>query len=758
MPLLRFFILLTLLTMCGRVFVRADAAGDAAQVEVSISRWLPTSHAKLQQRVEEYKVVVIGDDVSNYNVPAPRSAHDLRQTWHWQFLEQLAQHYRFNGGVRLRDGSRGFKETTAPYMHDNGEDGPVITPSLGVEFDGPILLLENLTRTGIGSLQTLDELNTIAFDHDPDLVLFMAGCNDAAQGGNLAGYRATLEEVIRVCKERQVDVIVAAPPLLLQSRDLRTLGLTRPLASVAREVAAANEVLCIDAGNAVASAGSVSISDSPDEALKNAFRRLNDRYRNPVEQASPSATALQMVVPNRTGQQAIAETAWAGLTDTLPPEPVLVSAALTLPVNGAAEASLELNFRNNPAAPGQNLKTPAAMAVLGLGGTWVARENLSAMELAAGMSNARATTSQLSQWKVRIPCQAVPDNFGGKIWGEESIIRGSVLLCSESGTRLVDFNATILPISVKFPTGRLEGLGNELPLALEIISGLPEAFVGTAEVVWRGKSQSFAVNIPPGPGFPMKIGLPLPSPSQARPFRSWMILKLKNEALNLEFARDIQMAPDLSVGQTVRLTNRAKSGADAAADEPDDATTVSMQCQADENGLYLIVDLPPIDVPASLKQSTTLVDITIDARGPGKRGKPGSCPFLRLEVPWQDGKFPIEKLPNGLFGAGYDRELHPNYFLASVKTLATNRRQLRLSVPRNYFYLHQWSLNGSEQSTLGIQAQVALLTKQSEDAPGTYPPERTFSFLAPALPRSDASGLGVLQLARKSPTWGAIFH
>ena len=742
-----------------------NGGADAAEIpeptegEATIAHWLPQSFARLKQRVAGYKVVVIGDDVSNYNVPDPRRTRNLRNTWHWQFLELLAQHYRYTGGVQLREGSRGSKETHTQFKHDDGEDGPEQTPRLGIDFEGPILQIENLTRSGIGSLQTLEDLTTVAFDRDPDLILFMSGSNDAAQGGNLAGYRATLEEVIRTCKERKVDLILATPPLIVQKKDLRTLGLTRPLASVAREVAAANDVLCIDAGNALASARPASVSLAPDEALKNAFRRLEDRFRHPVEQVSPGAPALQMLVPNHRGQQVIAEAAWAEFSESAAAEPLLVNASLTLPVNGAGEASLELNFRPNPLAGEQNLKKPAAIAVLGLGGTWQARENLTESELASGMSNARAVTPQLAHWKLRIPCQAVPESYGGRIWGEESIIRGSLLMCSESGTRLINFNASILPMTVKFPAGRLEGAGNELPLALEVSNGLSEAFVGNAEVIWRGQSQSFAVSIPPGAPFPMKIGLPLPPPSSTRPFKSMLILKLKNDALNLAFEREIQLTPDLLLGQSVPLTNRAKYAADAPPGDPADAaaTTVALQCQADDNGLYFIFDLPPIDVPTGQKQASALVDITLDARGPGKRGKPGSCPILTLEIPWQDGKFPIEKLPNGLFGAGYDRELLPSYFLASVKTLATNRRQVRLSVPRNYFYLHQWSLNGSAQSILGLNAQVSLLTMGAENAPGTYPPERTFSLVAPRLPRADASGLGLLQLAKKPPAWSAIF-
>ena len=757
MQFTRFLILLTFLISCGSGAAETPDAETAAAREASIARWLPQSHGRLKQRASEYKVVVIGDDVSSYNVPDPRRSRDLRNTWHWKFLDILGQHYRYTGGVKLRESSRGFKETHTPIIHDDGEDGPEILPGVAVDFEGPVVLVENLTRSGIGSLQTLEEINSIAFDRDPDLVLFMAGINDGAQNGNLAGYRATLEELIRACREHSADLIIATPPLILQGRDLRALGLTRPLASVASEVAAANDVLCVDAGDALVASPPGLVAVTPEEAMESAFLRLKDRYRHPVEQFAADPATLQMLVPNRRGQQALGETAWAALIQPAPTESVLIDAALTLPVNDATEASLELNFRPNPASTAKLPDTPATLAVLGLGGTWQPREDLTESELAVGLSRARAATSRLAGWKLRIPCKAVPANFGGRIWGEESIVRGSVLLCDEAGTRLVNFNASILPMSVKFPAGRLEGAGSELPLALEVSNSLPEAFVGTAEVIWRGQSQSFAVSIPPGPGFPMKIGLPLPAASASSAFKSNLILKLKNDALNFAFEREIQLAPDLLIGQTVALTNRARYVADAPPGEPADATTVALQCQADNNGLYFIFDLPPIDVPTGQKQASALVDITLDARGPGKRGKPGSCPTLNLAVPWQDGKFSIDKLPNGLFGAGYDRELMPSYFLASVKTLATNRRQVRLSVPRNYFYLHQWSLDGSAQSTLGLNAQVSLLTMGEENAPGTYPPERTFSLVAARVPRSSAPGLGLLQLAKKPPGWTAIF-
>lgn len=723
----------------------------------SLKQWLPRSAPKLIAHSPVVRVAVLGDDVINFNSLNPDNNHDLRQAWPWQFLEQLAGYFAYTGGVRLAEGSHAAKDLAKVRSANDLLEGPASSEAIHVNGDGPIIEIDHFARNGVSSLQSLEDLHTEAFDRDPDLLIWMYGTNDLAQGVTLTTYRTVLEEVVRVCKERGVDLLIAGPPLLTGGDAMHSLGLSRPLASVAREVATARGCGFVDAGAAVARTPLLPALDDASVTIdvNEALRTLRDRYRHILPAGTLPLKGQLAILPNRHGQEIIADAAWEALCGTEREESVKVTASFTLPVDGGAEARLHLKFHSS--AP-HAAKTPASLAVLGLGGTWMPRQNVSATELAAGLSNGSASTEHLSKWELTIPCLPTPANLGGRLWGEEAIVRGSLLVGEGSSIRMIDFSAPILPLTISFPIGRQENLGTELSLTLAVTNSFPEVFAGTAEVAWRGQTQSFPVSIPPGPPYPLKLSLPLPSAAAAVPFKSRLVLRMKNPTASMEFTREIELSPDLLLDHPVTLSNRAKAVPDAASESKPDDTTVGLVCKAEENGLYLVIDLPPLDTRPGENQPTAIVDVTLDARSAKLRGTPGSCPIMTLEIPAQDGRVTLKRLPTGLFGNGYDRELNPQYFLASVKTQANNRRQVRLSVPRTYFYLHEWSMKETGQSTLGFNLQVALLTITKEGEPGTYPPHRTFSFVSPQMSRTDALSLGVLQFAKKPPTWSARIY
>jgi hypothetical protein len=232
---------------------------------------------------------------------------------------------------------------------------------------------------------------------------------------------------------------------------------------------------------------------------------------------------------------------------------------------------------------------------------------------------------------------------------------------------------------------------------------------------------------------------------------------------NWSFFREIECSRNIRLDEMVTLKAQSSNVADAppVAEAGKQESIITLTCMADSDskGIYFIVELPPADSLRSSKIPSAVVEIALDGRAADKRGQPGFVDPLRLEVPWEDQRFELARLRPAVFGDGYDRDLDPRYFLASVTTLPSGRRQVRLSIPRNYFYLHAWSLGKSGQYTLGLNATVSLAAVTVETPDGFFPADRVFSLVSPGVSRFDAQGLGVLELRREdSPFWSARLY
>jgi hypothetical protein len=349
-------------------------------------------------------------------------------------------------------------------------------------------------------------------------------------------------------------------------------------------------------------------------------------------------------------------------------------------------------------------------------------------------------------------------NRGDLPFGEESFVRGSLIVCEGETTRLVNYKAPILPLSVSFPVGRMESLTNELALPVEVTNATTAPFTGTLEIVWKEKTETSQFTLPPGKPTNINAKLVIPKSESPKASKSQVTLRFKSAQGEYEFHREIELSPDIHLDQRYDFIRRATYLADKPAEPTVEETNVGFLCKAAESGLYLIFDLPPTISNQAKTQPSATVQLVIDARGPQHRGSIGYCDYLELEVPWQDGRFDVKKLLPGLFGDGYDRTLETRYFLASVTTQRDNRRQVRLSIPRAYFYLHQWSLDGKGQSTIGFNAQVSLLQFPPDHPEGIFPPDRISSLVSPGMSRFDPMSLGVINLAGRSPTWSARIY
>jgi hypothetical protein len=749
--LLHFLIisLLSLASVIAAPAADAPATDASAAQDAEIKRWFPRTHAKLLRRSEPVRVLVLGDRVANFTQPSPAESSNIELSWHWRLLEHLAGRYYFTGGVRLTEAGKSKRksvtEAAQVLLQDDSEDGPQEAEPLNFDTSGAPILVENDTRNSVTASEAITALTTDALDREPDLVILNYGITDLVQGVSPLAYGEALSTAVKLCQIRKIDVLVAGPALTMGDVELRSLGATRPYASVAEEVAAAAKVCFLDLGALQLSREVDPKAPRSTQGYDLVVRELRRQYIHP--------RVKDFLTPNADAHRIMAEAAWAQLSQSPTPDPISVQASLTLPTQEAAPAMLQLAFKS--ARGGHTGIQEIAIGALGLDRNWTPKTTLTEAEATAKQSPASAASNVVNGWNLTIPCAFTPV-LGVKMMSrpdlaicEESFARSSLIISEGSTARLINFRAPIVPIQATFPLGCIEGLTNEIPLKVTIHNSSNEAFTGQAEVVWRGHTETFPVTFPAGKPVPVTLKLPLP-PEVKTVFKSQVTLRIKQGNKHYDFAKELEVAPDLSLDQRVALVNRTTHIADAPPPKTD-GLSVNLNCKADSSGIYFIFDLPTVDQNRKRNQPSAKIEVTIDARKPGERGGIGWCEHISLEVPWVDGRFSVEKIPFGVFGPGYDRALDPNLFIATVSTQRDDRRQVRLSIPRAYFYLHEWDLKGRKQSTLGFNAQVQLLQFPDDNSPGVFSLEQSFSLVSPGLPRNDAQALGVLNLATPAP-------
>ncbi len=748
---LRLPVLLLAVCLTGTAVPAAAEELSAAQRE-QIAKFLPRSHPRMVKRdtEEPLRVVVLGDSISNFYQPEADLCYDLDLAWHSVFLHLLADHFFLTGGVRQVGPVR--RTSGAERVPDQDAPSAEAKP-LNVTTHGMAVEVTTLARDGATVLQAFQSLTTEAFDNDPDLVLLMYGTNDAFAGVALHTYRQTLEAAAALCRSRGVDLIMAGPPLICGGDDRSTLALTRPYARIVREVAEKAGVLSVDAGAAQALTEA-----APDGPATDVLARVRRHVRRQYDHTGTT----DYFHPNTLGHRIIGEAVWKALHRSPDSATLTATGSFTLPAAADACGTLEITLRKAPSPEVQH----AAISVLGFDRVWHPLEQLPAANAPKEWSAADAVASIRNGRTFRVPCNSKKPsapNPGARVdlpFGEDDSVTASALVSDGNWIRLMEVSAPMLPVAVSFPTGRIEASGKEISLELAATNAEATPFDGTAELEWRGHVESFPIKLEPSKRTSFRVKLPLPETTAVPHFKSTVTLRLKRAAAAYAFVREIEFSRNLALEETVELANRSRMVADVppAPSEPGEAPHATIK--GDASGLYLVVDLPPASAATGASMHSAEIEVTIDARPPDQRGTIGFCDHILLQVPWRDGRFPVKKLRPALFGNGYDRDLNERFFLASLTTQRDSRRQVRLSIPRNYFYLHQWSLRADGQNTLGLNLIVSLVEFGEASPSGSFPFQKSYALVSPGMTRNDALALGVLDLHATPPAagWSVRFY
>lgn len=762
--------------------VAAEDAGLSTAETARLTQYLPRTFPKLLRR-HRVRVVVLGDSISNYYTPAA-DCHRREKSWHHVFLQRLADRFFFTGSVRdafaRENTGLGAVATetleSPPSLPPRGEVPPLLARIAG----GPEIVLHSFARDGATAVQALQPLTTGAFDYNPDLVLFMFGTNDANSNAPVAAFRQSLEAVVGLCRSHQADLIVVGPPLIFGSP--LQLARTRPFARAARQIAGKAGVLFADAGKAL---GRVAQEAAPDE--KTAWQVFLDA----VAKSYRHEGKLDALHPNAAGHETIANAVWESLfsgemEDSFHPTAGLVLAdapskfpSLLLTLHEPAEPKLAANPQAHggpaanmpqPPAPDAEAEKFSAPPVSPAAKQHPLTSGHAAVDAADSRPPAAVTGVVLSVLPVDSQWQLVEEpTFAVKEFSGRRTMRlplgplaatGSNAYCGESVTvsfvlhdgifsRLLDVDAGVLPIAMEIPIGRQEGIAGDLSLDCTLVNLEQEPFHGTATVHWLARSYDLEVAVEGKSTKPLRLRVPIPTAGPS-PLREPFKVTLKSGERQYLFLRTIEATRNLGLGEKYPLT----PGAAGTEKMPPGQFMPTVMVKADAVGLYTSFELPPLPEQRSAALPSATVSLSIDARAPGDRGKPGFVDLLSVDIPWQDGPASVRQPHPAIFGNGYDRELNSAHFRASVATESAGRRLVRIDIPRNYFYLHQWSLVEAGQNTLGFDAVLSLPAFSAEQPEGYFAPENAWELSQSSFPRRDTQRLSVLELRTKpSGAW-----
>lgn len=706
-----------LLVVCGLTVLSSHTtvgAQDEFQAEADlvakVGKYLPRCLPKFQERAR-IRTVILGDSVSLFTTPTPDDRFNRQKVWHYHFLGKLTDHFYYSGGLVEAPSSQAPDYIPPPPPIHLLPEEPMELPPRGeilrldVGIDGsPAIVYENFAKGGAVAMRSMQTLSTYGFDNSPDLVFWMYGVNDAMNGLPVESYKDALRQTIAACKQRKVDLIIAGPSMIF-GEDLKTIAMTLPYAEAARTLAKEAGYLYVDMADAL---GRFTWKTVPTEAtaFTDYIAALKNYYLHD--------DVLDVLHPNAKAHRVMGETAWRALMGESTPDPLNPQGYFTNASAKDPQPNLYIAL-HQPPAPSVDAPPSALDGII-----------LTILEQPGGWVRTEGATFQIKpiveRRNLRMPVQPAPDRKAMNPVGESTTT--GVILHEGNSSRLVSLTIPILPVALDLPVQRLEGVAGDLLLDCQVYNKQPKELKAKAHVEWLELKMDMDVAIPANSNKPLRLRLPLPEGNFAK---GLLTVTLKSGEETYTCQRMVDASRHFLPGQRMPLAGPANA-----------KFTPAVTVNADRLGLYTTYELPL----ASDNPLPTAVLLMIDARAAADRGKPGFVDRWQINIPAQDGPIPITRLRPAAFGNGYDREIDPNSIRATVRTEGA-KRIAQIDIPKNDFYLHQWSVADTGQNVIGFNTKLLI--------PGVDPNmQDVYSLLNTSFHDTDTSSLGVLQLSPKA--------
>ncbi len=557
---------------------------------------------------------------------------------------------------------------------------------------GPAIVLRDLS--GGGALDAAAVLASSARQAPVDLVLLCTGQFEAESGLSPARHARAVDSAISAARELGAEVLLTASWPGVSAASEQVLGRGRPHADALAELAEDEGLAFADLGRLTGLLKLPEAEAPQDEARL--FAELEELYRGFFHDTGNG------FLPRPALHRRLATLLLEELLDGPPARPwQLETGSATLNAEGTR---LELTCTaHNP-----GLEALLLTALPLPAGNWrpVAAQSRQTMppgsRASLSFSYTRATPTRIDETHARLPLLL---HGVGRL--ENAVAR-----------------AAWRPLAVVWGLETFFNQEQFVAPACTLTNTSNAAIAGRWQVEYAGQRLQGEYQLAPGASQALDLRLDI---TKAPPSAD-LVLTLEGDVRLIQHRR-ILVTPNMGLGAD-RPLHAEPAEFDGKA---------NLQVQAAESSLSLLVEL----TDASLLDDTGSgpawrLDLNLDARSYGKRLEGGTTATLSATGSAVDGPGRVRDLPPWAFGTGYAAGFDSTAIQAALNTRADGRRQIRLTLPRSYFYLHEWALeNGNSQ--LGLDVRLLL---QRGTAAFHLSPSRK--------PAEDADSLVVLELARSA--------
>ncbi len=558
-------------------------------------------------------------------------------------------------------------------------------PAIG----GPAIVLRDLS--GGGSLEAAAILASSARQAPVDLVLLCTGQTEAETGLSPVRLTQAVDAAVAAARELGAEVLLTASWPGVSAASEQALGRGRPHADALAEFAADHDLPFADLGR-LTDLLQLPESEAPlDEAQL--FAELEQLYRGFFHDTGNG------FLPRPALHRRLASLLIDELLDGPPARPWQLEAGSATLNAEATRLELACTVHN----PGREVLQLTALPLPA--GNWRPVAAQSRQSLAPGsranlhFSYSRPTPARLDEAQARLPLLL---HGAGQL--ENAVVR-----------------AAWHPLAVVWGLETFFNQEQFVAPACTLTNAGDTALSGRWQAEYAGQRLQGDYQLAPGASQALDLRLDI---AKAPPAAE-LVLTLEGD-VRLTQRRRLWVTPNLAVSADRPLH----------AEPAELAGKASLQVQATKTSLSLLIDLTEAALLDDAGSSPAWrLDLNLDARSYGKRLEGGTTATLSASGGAVDGPARVRDVPPWAFGTGYAASFDTTAIQAALTTRADGRRQIRLTLPRSYLYLHEWALdNGNSQ--LGLDVRLLLQGG------------RTAFHLSPSRKAAeDADSLVVLELA-----------
>jgi len=696
------------------VMVMAGGAGTAWSYPLTqaqrerLETYVPKCLEKLERR-EPFHVVLVGDGVSRMMTRDGQSQNVL-ESMHGHFLAGLEAEFYYTGGVLL---ANPIGDHPAKNRDHKGEE---ITFEQFTEPDGTVF----------GALRNL---SSQALLNPTDLVLLHVGMSEFRQGMVLDRFAEALTRAIEVAHEAGAEVIVVGPTLVQDGGTVGGWGGTRHHAAMARMVAERAGVMFLDPGAELARTRPI---PGDGVALERAAQ-LSAALALDLFDYGPGVKETVLVNPPshlRAGRGLFRQ-----FLDGIPGAGWEISVRGTMVRPREIEAVLSLKNATDRERRG-------FFAALNPGKFWEA-ETL-AHEMVLGPGESRKVKILYRQ---RASGGAGEDASYDPYEFPDGKLCCPVLVSDLLETRMLDVAGPLGPVTVSWKYEPQAVVKGTFPMVFWMTNSGEAKLSGTYEL-WYG-NQRARVGFQLGPGQTKEFSnqCSLPKGSGKWRARSPVALVVEAGKDKFELEREVEVTRNARLGQTIPLQRASETGAPEAEGGP------VLRVSGSDTSLDLVFEFASREIQAIPGKPSALLELALDGRpAAGETQEIGYVEPVQVTFSPEEEFGMVGPIEAAAFGPGYDKHLDSRGIRARLTPEEGGKRRIEISIPRLYFFRHDWAL-GDSGSRLGMLVRLHFARRDANGV-GFYPAESSWANAVSLLGRQDAAALPMLELAPGEPeTW-----